>query len=321
MAISIGALFLGLLLLYLGAEWLVKGAAGLAREYGVAPLVVGLTVVAYGTSAPELVVSAVAALGGDGDIALGNAIGSNVANLGLILGVTALVQPIAVQAGLIRRELPVLILSTAALPLLLVDGEISRADAALLFAASIAFTFITVRTGSAPRARETAALVEADAELAGAPAGGGRLRLALIAVVGLALLVGGGKIFVMGASDLALRLGMSQRTVGLTIVAVGTSMPELAASVIAAVRGHSAIAVGNVIGSNVFNVLFALGGASLLRPIAGSVVDLRVSLVALGFMTAAAVLLLARPRTVSRYEGGLLAAGYLAFLAVIAVGA
>ena len=319
MALAIGYLALGGLLLYLGAEWMVKGAAGLARALGVSPLVVGLTVVAYGTSAPELVVSAVAALQGDGPLALGNVVGSNIANIGLILGTTALIAPIAVDRGLFRWELPVLVVTTGAVPLLLLDGVIGRLEAALLAAAAIGFTVATMMRGSRSEAEQRAALAEQDAEVAGAPPGGGTVRLSLIAAVGLALLLAGGKIFVMGAVDLALLLGMSEKTVGLTIVAVGTSLPELAACVIAALRGHAAIAIGNVIGSNIFNVVFVLGGAGLLRPLAGGLHDMRLSLVAMGVLTLVGMVLLRTERTLTRAEGGLLVAGYAAFLTMLAV--
>jgi cation:H+ antiporter len=318
MALAIGLLALGGLLLYLGAEWMVKGAAGLARVLGISPLVVGLTIVAYGTSAPELVVSSIAVLQGDGPLALGNVVGSNIANIGLILGVTALVSPIAVEGGLVRWELPVLVVATAALAVLLLDGAVGRIEAVVLLAAAVTFTVVTLLRGSRSQALEAAALVEQDAEVAGAPSGEGLVRLALIAAVGLALLLAGGKIFVMGAIDLAILLGMSEKTVGLTIVAFGTSLPELAACVIAAVRGHAAIAVGNVLGSNIFNVIFVLGGAGLLRPVEGTVHEMRLSLVVVGVLTLAAVVLLRKERTVSRLEGGVLAAGYLGFLALLA---
>jgi cation:H+ antiporter len=319
MAVAIGFLLLGVLLLYLGAEWLVKGAAGLARELGLTPLVIGLTVVAYGTSAPELVVSSIAALAGEGELALGNIVGSNIANLTLILGATALVSPILAERGLLRWELPVMMVMTAAIPLLLLDGSVTRGEAIVLLTAMLAFTVITIRKGAAiATSRDAVALIEKDAEVAGAPGGTGVLRLGGIAAVGLGLLLGGGKVFVMGATDLALLLGMSPRTVGLTVVAVGTSLPELAASMVAAARGHGGIAVGNVIGSNIFNVMFVLGGAGVIRPVHGSVDQLRIGLVALGVITVIAVIQLRKQRMIGRVEGGLMVASYCAFLAVLA---
>ncbi|WP_437632913.1 calcium/sodium antiporter [Sorangium sp. So ce854] len=325
-------LVLGAIFLYFGAEWLVKGSAGLALAFGLRPLVVGLTVVAYGTSAPELTVSLAAVLEGRGAIALGNAIGSNIANLGLILGVTALISPPRVEGGLIWREIPFLVGTAAAVPLLLIDGSMSRLEGALLCAAAVGYSVWVVRSArggaaaGAPSpqptpdergAIEAAREMEADAERAGAPAVTGKARLALITVVGLGLLVFGGKVFVDGAVGVALGVGMSERLVGLTIVAVGTSLPELATSVIAALRGHSAIAVGNVVGSNIFNVLIILGGAALARPLEGSPGAMTVDLIALGAVTVFAAIAIRTERVLRRAEGVVLLAMYAAFLAAL----
>ncbi|WP_437875922.1 calcium/sodium antiporter [Sorangium sp. So ce513] len=328
------ALVLGAMFLYFGAEWLVKGSAGLALAFGLRPLVVGLTVVAYGTSAPELTVSLAAVIEGRGAIALGNAVGSNVANLGLILGLTALISPPRVEGGLIWREIPFLVGTAAVVPLLLVDGSMSRLEGALLCAAAVGYSVWVVRSArggaaaGAPPSRptpdergaiEAAREMEADAERAGAPAGTGKARLALITVVGLGLLVFGGKVFVDGAVGVALGVGMSERLVGLTIVAVGTSLPELATSVIAALRGHSAIAVGNVVGSNIFNVLIILGGAALARPLEGSLGAMAVDLIALGAVTAFAAIAIRTERVIRRAEGVALLAMYAAFLVALVV--
>jgi cation:H+ antiporter len=307
----------GVLLLYLGAEWLVKGAAGLGRSLGVRPLVIGLTVVAYGTSAPELVVSMVAAFHGMGNLALGNVIGSNLANLGLILGLTALIAPLTVEGTLIRREAPVMFGVSVLLPLVMMDGTVSRAEGAALLVLAGGFTYMAAsssvrrpkRTGA-----ETAAAIEKDAEAAGAPPGTGRVRLAMIAVLGLVLLVAGGQVFVSGASGLALALGVSQRVVGLTVAAIGTSTPELAASIVAALRGHPSIAVGNVIGSNIFNVLFVLGGVASVRPISGSAATFRLDLVWLVLFSALGLALVRGARSIRRSEGAVLMACYAGYL-------
>lgn len=305
----------GVGLLYFGAEWLVRGAAGLARAFGVRPLVVGLTVVAYGTSAPEFVVSALAALEGKSAIALGNVVGSNIANVGLILGVTALIAPPRVDPALIRREVPVLVVSAALVPLTLIDGVISRTEGALLFLGAIAFTWVMVRTAKAVNpstefGEQVKAEVPQSAELS-------KPALAALAAVGLLVLVGGGKVFVDGAVALALAVGMSERLVGLTIVAVGTSLPELAASVVAARRGHSAIAIGNVVGSNIFNVLLILGGAATVSPISGRLSTMTVDLVGLGVLTLAGAFFMAGDRVIVRREGGLLVGLYGLFLAAL----
>jgi cation:H+ antiporter len=317
MLVNITYLLLGGAALYFGAEWLVRGAAGLARSFGIRPMIVGLTVVAYGTSAPELVVSCSAALEGKSALALGNVVGSNVANLGLILGVTALISPPRVEQGLIYRELPVLLLTVLAVPLLLWDGMISRVEATALVVASLAFTAFLIRSSRGKRDPSVADPDEAG-ELGGLSPRS-RAGLAGLAVVGLVILLVGGKLFVDGAVALALALGMSERVVGLTVVAIGTSLPEMAASLVAALRGHSAIAVGNVIGSNVFNVLLILGAAGLVSPIEGSLGDLRLDLLTLAGLTALAVVFLRTERVLTRAEGGLLAAVYTAFLVLLVV--
>jgi cation:H+ antiporter len=318
---AVATLLVGLLLLYFGAEWLVKGAAGLGHRLGIRPLAIGLTVVAYGTSMPELVVSGVAALQGRGAIAVANVIGSNIANLGLILGITALISPIAVEGTLIRREIPVLVASTLLLPLVLYDGTITRLDAILLLGGAALFTVAALRSGIDRETEQFAALIESDAEAAGAPHAAGKLMLSVIAAAGLGLLLGGGRLFIDGAADLALLLGMSERVVGLTVVAIGTSAPELAASIVAAVRGHASIALGNIIGSNIFNVLFVLGGAGAIRPLEHPLAGFRIELILLFAFTAFAVFLVRRARRINRLEGALMLAGYAAFMLVLAFGA
>lgn len=321
MFFAAGTLLIGLFLLYFGAEWLVKGAAGLGLNLGVRPLVIGLTVVAYGTSMPELVVSGAAAFQGRGAIAIANVIGSNIANLGLILGITALIAPVAVEGTLIRREVPVLVVATLLVPLVLYDGTVSRADAALLLGGAVLFTVSTLRSSSLVETVEWVALVESDAEAAGAPKGTGRIWLSMVAAAGLVLLLGGGQAFVTGAANLARLLGMSDRVVGLTIVAVGTSMPELAASVVAAVRGHASIALGNILGSNIFNVFFVLGAAGLIQPLQHPLAGLRLELIVLFTITTFTVVLLRQERVINRLEGGLLVVSYAIFLAMLALGA
>jgi cation:H+ antiporter len=302
---------IGAALLYFGAGWLVSGSAGLARALGVRPLVIGLTVVAWGTSAPELVVSAAAALHGSSDIALGNVIGSNLANLGLILGITTLIAPPAVDGGLARREIPVLVGATLLLPLLILDGRIGRAESMALLVSAVLFTAWTIRqTGAGKSSPRHGSATDTPEEGSGSDTGSvepgpisPRVRMVAMAVVGLILLVAGGKAFVDGSVGLARALGMSERVVGLTIVAVGTSLPELAASVVAALRGHSSLAIGNVIGSNIFNILLILGGAGSLRPIDGNLGAMRLEITALVGLTIFSAFLLRRERTISRIEG------------------
>jgi cation:H+ antiporter len=321
MAIDLGLLLLGGVLLYFGAEWLVRGAAGIARSLGVRPLVIGLTVVAYGTSAPELAVGVRAALAGKGDLAFGNAIGSNIANLGLILGATALIAPPRVDPSLIRREVPVLVAATLLVPLALLDGRLAPWEGLTFIALALTYTVHAVRSAHAvattpAHAPEAAASAEAEGEAAAAPAQS-RSALATLAVLGLALLVGGGELFVRGATGLASALGVSDRVIGLTVIAVGTSLPELAASLVAALRGHSALAIGNVVGSNIFNLLLILGAAGAVRGVDIDVRASRFDLLALVSFTLFAAFALRGDRRLSRPEGALLLAGYVGFVVAL----
>lgn len=310
---SSGALLLGALLLYLGAEGLVRGAAGLALRLGVRPLLIGLTVVAYGTSTPELVVSTAAAWRGSSDIALGNVVGSNIANIGFILGLTALIAPPKSDGTMAGRELWVLALGTAVLPLLLLDGSIGRIEGTVLALGAVAFTWLTVRWSR----RDPASHDPVSDALAEAARGRPSARLVWLCLLGLLLLVGGGELFVRGAVSMAALFGVSERVVGLTVVAVGTSLPELAASVVAALRGHSELAIGNVVGSNIFNVLLILGAAALVKPMAGDLAVMGVDLLTLAWVTVLAILMLRKPRVMTRAEGVLLLASYGAFVAVL----
>lgn len=304
-------LALGSVGLYFGAEWLVRGASGLARSMGVTRLAVGLTVVAYGTSMPELMVSLLSAVQGKSALALGNVMGSNIANLGVILGVTAVISPPHVQAGLMRRELPAMLLTVAVLPLVLWNGVIGRVEGAALLLGALWFTRVTLKAITPPGAPK-----HTDTE---PPPEYGRPALGAFVALGLAVLLGGGKLFVDGAVGLALGLGMSERLVGLTVVAIGTSLPELAASLVAALRGESEIAVGNVLGSNIFNVLLILGATALAHPVEGSLASVRLDLVALAVLTVITVVSMRTARRIQRVEGAVLIAGYGAFLIALAV--
>lgn len=316
MLISVLVMLGGLLLLVAGADWFVKGAAGLADALGVAPLVIGLTVVAYGTSMPELVVSAGAALDGRSAIALGNVVGSNIANIGLILGITALVAPPTVAGTIIRREVPVLVIAALAVPMVLYSGVITRVEGALLLLGAILFTWGTVRF--ARMASPTDPIVASALQDAAQQSGrGSNVRLSVFALVGLLMLLAGGNWFVDAAAQIAHRFGISERVIGLTVVAVGTSLPELAASVVAALKGHSALAVGNVIGSNIFNVFFVLGATGLLQPIRAELATSQLDVAVMLAFTAAAMLLLRGARKISRTEGGVLVVGYVVAIVLL----
>ena len=308
----------GGVLLYFGAGWLVAGAAGLARSFGVSSLLIGLTVVAYGTSMPELLVGIQSAIGGHRDIALGNVLGSNIANLGLILGATAVLRPTQVDGALRRRELPVLMLSALLVPLLLWDGAVTRWEGGALIAAALVYTAWTIRVSVADRAEADVKAGAASTATSSATRWG-RARLGALTMVGLVVLVLGGQLLVAGAIGIAKAAGMSERVVGLTIVAVGTSLPELATSLLAAWRGQSGIAIGNVVGSNIFNVLLCLGAASLAGPVGATLGAVAIDVGFLLGLSALGCLLMRKERTISRVEGGLLLAGYAAFVGVLII--
>lgn len=248
----------GFIILTLGAEALVRGASSIALRLGITPLVIGLTIVAFGTSAPELAVSVKSALAGNSGIALGNVIGSNIVNIGLILAITALIRPIEVQSQMVKRDIPLMILASMLFWGLLLDGELSLIDGAVLLSLMVGylvFSYISSKNTT-----------DADGEVIEEGPKNPLLSMLFIAV-GISMLVGGGILFVDGAVDLAKVFGVSEVIIGLTIVAIGTSMPELVTSVIAAFKGQSDIAIGNIVGSNVFNILGILGVTAIVNPV------------------------------------------------------
>ncbi|HLM56184.1 MAG TPA: calcium/sodium antiporter [Pyrinomonadaceae bacterium] len=299
----------GLVLLAGGAEGLVRGSSALALRLGVTPLVVGLTVVAFGTGSPELFVSVEASARGEGGIALGNVVGSNISNVALILGLSALARPMKVRSELIRREVPLMIAVTLLLCLLLLDGTLSRVEGLILAAGSIAYTAFAYL--AARRDRSKAVAEEFEEALAG-PKRAAWVDVVLV-VAGFALLLVGARLLLSGATAVAERFGVSQVVIGLTIVAIGTSLPELATSFVASLRGEADVAFGNAIGSNILNILLVLGVAAMIRPVEAQ--GLRP--LDLGAMVASAVLLLPlmwRGWVLNRWEGALLLAGYVAYL-------
>lgn len=248
----------GLVLLVAGAEALVRGAAAISARLGIPPLIVGLTVVAFGTSAPELAVSVGAAATGDADVAFGNVVGSNIVNILLILGVAALVSGLAVSLRVVRVDLPLLVAISGLVVVMALDGRIGRVDATVLVAGLVLHTIWLVR--AARRERAAVAVPGTATDVAGRGPG----RDVALVFVGLGGLVVGARWFVGAATDLASAVGVSEVVIGLTVVAIGTSLPELATSVLAAIRGQRDIAVGNVVGSNLFNLLGALGVTGLV---------------------------------------------------------
>lgn len=303
----------GLVLLMVGGESLVRGSSRLARRLGVSPLVVGLTVVAFGTSSPELFVSVGAALSGRGDIAIGNVVGSNIGNIGCILAVCAMIFPLRVSMQILRVDMPVALLAALVATVVLSDGRLGRGEAILLLAGLLTYTVLTVR---AARRELTPAVREEYATSVPAPVGSIGREIALIAG-GLIALALGARLLVDGAAAIARAAGVSDAVIGLTIVAIGTSLPEFSASLIAAIRRQPDLAVGNIVGSNIFNTLGILGAAGALEPLRAY--DLHG--LDLGVMVGFTVLLLPFMKSgfrLQRWEGVLLFAGYAAYLVHLA---
>ncbi len=256
----------GLILLTLGAEGLVRSGSSLALRLGVTPLVVGLTIVAFGTGSPELVVAVQSAYYGNSAIALGSVIGSNISNTALILGVAALVYPIEARTQVVRREVPLMIVVTGLLWLLIADGELGRMDGILLFAGSFVYTFLVYFL--ARRSKEKA-IHESFAEAIEKPTSSTSIDI-LTLIGGLALLIVGASLLVNGAVTIAKLWGISEVVIGLTVIAIGTSLPEMATSVMASFKKESDLALGNAIGSNIVNILCVLGATAIVSPISAA---------------------------------------------------
>lgn len=348
MAINIVLLVLGVIIVLKGADWLTDGAVNIATRFGVSQMVIGLTIVAMGTSMPEFCVSMVSALKGTPDLAVGNVVGSNTLNTLLIVGCSALVAPIMVKRSSVKRDIPFAVVASLLMLLFCLDGAIGRVDAAVLFAGFCLFMFVTLKyakTTEGPAAAvatssaaTTTAISEASTSQASsseasssetsapeasssetsAPeasqaSGTSMLKAVVMLVVGLLCLIVGSNMFVDNASFVASSLGVSDAVIGLTIVAGGTSLPELATSMVSAKKGNSDIAIGNVIGSNVFNILMIIGITGLVKPmhIAG------ITTLDLIMMLASMLLMWFFCRTtykVKRWEGAVLTIVYLAYL-------
>lgn len=354
MAINIVLLVLGVIIVLKGADWLTDGAVNIATRFGVSQMVIGLTIVAMGTSMPEFCVSMVSALKGTPDLAVGNVVGSNILNTLLIVGCSALVAPIMVKRSSVKRDIPFAVVASLLMLLFCLDGAIGRVDAAVLFAGFCLFMFVTLKYAkttegpaeavatsgaamataaaastsvsetptsqtSAPEASTSqpssseASSSETSAQEASQASGTSMLKAVVMLVVGLLCLIAGSNMFVDNASFVASSLGVSDAVIGLTIVAGGTSMPELATSMVSAKKGNSDIAIGNVIGSNVFNILMIIGITGLVKPmhIAG------ITTLDLIMMLASMLLMWFFCRTtykVKRWEGAVLTIIYLAYL-------
>lgn len=338
MAINIVLLVFGVIIVLKGADWLTDGAVNIATRFGVSQMVIGLTIVAMGTSMPEFCVSMVSALKGTPDLAVGNVVGSNTLNTLLIVGCSALVAPIMVKRSSVKRDIPFAVVASLLMLLFCLDGAIGRVDAAVLFAGFCLFMFVTLKyakttegpaasvatngaataTAISEASTSQASSSEASSSETSAPkasqaSGTSMLKAVVMLVVGLLCLIAGSNMFVDNASFVASSLGVSDAVIGLTIVAGGTSLPELATSMVSAKKGNSDIAIGNVIGSNVFNILMIIGITGLVKPmhIAG------ITTLDLIMMLASMLLMWFFCRTtykVKRWEGAVLTIVYLAYL-------
>ncbi|MBL1277983.1 MAG: calcium/sodium antiporter [Ectothiorhodospiraceae bacterium] len=313
----------GLIMLVWSAERFVHGAAGLARNLGVSPLVIGMTIMGFGTSAPEMLVAGMAASGGNPSMGIGNALGSNIANIALVLGITALIMPLTVDSGILRREFPVLFAITLLAGGLMLDGDLSTSDGGILLGSTALLLVWMVWLGKRSQIPSTTGEVAVTEPLSSdfeneIPTGLSTGQAIFWAVIGLVALVLSSKLLVWGAVDIARDLGISDLIIGLTIIAVGTSLPELAASVMSALKGEDDMAVGNIIGSNMFNLLAVLALPGLIAPsvLAPEVMQRDFPVV---LALTVALFLMAYgfkgPGRINRLEGGLLVVAFGAYMA------
>ncbi|MDQ6999246.1 MAG: calcium/sodium antiporter [Mariprofundus sp.] len=308
---AIAAVAVGVALLIWGADLFVDGASSVAKNMRVPPMVIGLTIVSIGTSLPEMIVAAMAALDGNRDLGIGNAIGSNIANIGLVLGITALIIPLTVKSLTLRREMPVLFLVTALAFALMADGELSFNDGLILIVGLVMLLAWMTRIGLKDRHDP---LIEEFTDAI--PDNLSMGKSVLFFIVGLVVLIVSSRMVVWGAVDIAHYLGVSDLIIGLTIVAIGTSLPELVASVVSALKGEADLAIGNVIGSNMFNILAVLAMPALIYPGAFAPEALmRDFPIMLGFTFALFVVSFGlKGGKVTRFEGALLGSGFVAYL-------
>lgn len=312
MSVAFAAVIFGLILLVWSADKFVEGAAATARHFGMPALLIGMVIVGFGTSAPEMVVSALASSQGNPGIALGNAYGSNITNIALILGITALISPIAVHSQVLRKELPILTIITFAAAWQLWDGNLSRMDAIILLLIFAVLMGWTIWQGMQKKTDEFGTEMEQELEQQQLPI----KRAVFWLITGLLLLILSSRVLVWGAVEIATALGVSDLIIGLTIVAVGTSLPELASSVIAARKGEHDIALGNIIGSNLFNTLAVVGIAGSIAPMAVSqellyrdvmtMIVLTLSLFVFGYG-------FGKQGRINRIEGGILLSAYVGY--------
>lgn len=316
MTLALAAIVFGLALLVWSADRFVEGAASAARHFGMPALLIGMVIVGFGTSAPEMVVSALAAVQGNPGIALGNAYGSNITNIALILGLTALLKPITVQSQVLRKELPVLVVITALSVWLLWDGSLARAEGLVLLCVFGALMGWTIFQGVRHKSDHLGEEVDRELQDRSMPLG----RSLTWLVVGLLLLIASSRLLVWGAVEVARSMGVSDLVIGLTIIAVGTSLPELAASIIATRKGEHDIALGNILGSNMFNTLAVVGIAASISPLAVAPEVMTRDMLTMSALTLSLFVFGYRargPGVINRVEGALLLASYAAYTAYL----
>ena len=307
----------GVGVLYFGAEWLVRGASRLARSLGVSPIVVGLTVVSMGTSAPELVISIVASLQGNPDLAVGNVMGSNLANIGLVLGISAILRPLHVSTKVVMREVVVMVVITALLLPLILDSQIGRLEGSLLVTMLVFYlTYVVWRSKKDGPAAPHVEQHEETGDLSSRMI----LRHSALTVVGVLGLVLGAFAIRGSAVALAEAMGISELVIGLTLVSIGTSLPELATCAVAALRHEADIAVGNILGSNIFNITFVLGVTSILSPLGFHPDVLRLEFPAVMFITVLMVPIVRHRLVIRRRQGFALLSTYLLLFAFLVMG-
>jgi cation:H+ antiporter len=312
MVLNILLFFVGLAGLYFGAEWLVKGASRFARSFNLKPVVIGLTIVAFGTSTPELVTSVLAGIKHLNDIAIGNIVGSNIANIGLILGLAALIQPLKVDMKLIIREMPIVVGISLLLYFMGWNGVLSRHEGMILLVGIIVYILYVYRMAIKESKSVEQEYLEFEDHLG--IAGNRKSKDIFFILIGLGALVGGAHFLVNSAIYIARVIGISDLVIGLTVVAVGTSLPELATSMIAAIRKESDISIGNVLGSNIFNILAILGLAAIIQPLQINTASLRVDMPVMILFAICLIPIITWKFVLSRFQGVLLLIGYVAYV-------
>ncbi|RTZ14881.1 calcium/sodium antiporter [Vibrio aquaticus] len=312
---AVAFLIIGLIFLVWSADKLVFGAAALARNVGISPLVIGMTILAMGSSAPEMMVSATAALDGKTDTAVGNVLGSNIANIALILGITALIKPLSISSGVLRRELPLMIGVTVLAGVLLWDSHLGFYEGVLLFVLFAAFILAMLRISRNEKKNGDVLIEEQESEV---PEGVSNAKAGMWVVIGLIVLPLAADVLVDNAVVIAQYFGMSDLVIGLTIIAVGTSLPELAASLAGVMKGEDDMAVGNIIGSNVFNILAVMGIPGILNPsILSEYAMGRDFWVMLGVSLLLVAMALGKSRSINRFEGAALFLTFIAYQAYL----